>query len=56
MVGTAESSASFDNTNLIKDCTLKGAVGTGAINVTGGNSGVVIQNSYDDSAMPITTN
>ncbi|MEM6864763.1 MAG: hypothetical protein AAF575_06260, partial [Bacteroidota bacterium] len=56
VVGTAESSASFDNTNLIKDCTLKGAVGTGAINVTGGNSGVVIQNSYDDSAMPITTN
>ena len=53
-IGTPGFDGNFDSSNIIKDCVLSGAIGTGAITVTGSNTGVLIQNSVGDGATPLT--
>lgn len=55
-IGTPGYSSNFDETNKIINCTLSGALGTGAIDVTGGNANVLIQNSFGDGSTPLTAN
>ena len=47
---------SFDSSNLIKNCSLVGAVGTGSIDVVGSSQSAVIQSSTDSNGNPITIN
>lgn len=54
--GTPGFDGNFDNTNTILNCDLTGASGAAAINVTGNDARVVIQNSYGDGNTSITTN
>ncbi|MHA7831048.1 MAG: hypothetical protein ACX93O_08100 [Flagellimonas sp.] len=54
-IGTPDFTPNFDDSNKIINCTLSGAVGTGAIKVSGSNSNVRIQNSMGDEATPLTT-
>tara|TARA_Y100001933_G_scaffold173116_2_gene171381 strand:- start:38186 stop:40219 length:2034 start_codon:yes stop_codon:yes gene_type:complete len=51
--GISGTSTNFDSTNMIKNCTMTGAIGTGSINVTG-SAEVVIQNSVGKNSNPIT--
>ncbi len=52
--GKNDTSASFDSTNTISNCTIMGAVGTGAIVIKGANKSVVISNSYGAGSTPLT--
>ncbi|WP_222983928.1 hypothetical protein [Flagellimonas meishanensis] len=54
--GKNNTSADFDNSNMIKDCSISGASGNGAIFVKGSDKSVVIQNSFGDNNSAITTN
>jgi hypothetical protein len=45
---------SFDSSNTIINCSLVGAIGTGAIDVKGSNQSATIESSTDSSGNPIT--
>ncbi|ADY30434.1 hypothetical protein Celly_2617 [Cellulophaga lytica DSM 7489] len=50
----SKNSSNFGNTNAITNCTINGALATGAIKVTGSNKTVKISNSKDSAGLPIT--
>ncbi len=52
-IGTG-SSSSFDSSNIIKNCTINGASGSGSITVNGSDKGVVVENSYGDNSSLIS--
>ena len=54
--GKNNTSADFDSSNLIKDCSISGASGAGAIFVKGSDKSVIIQNSFGDNNSELTTN
>ena len=52
--GKNDTSADFDSTNSISNCTISGAIGTGAVFVKGADESVIITNSFGDGNTPIT--
>ncbi|WP_420322301.1 hypothetical protein [Flagellimonas sp.] len=52
--GKNDTSADFDSTNTISNCTINGASGTGAIFVKGADQSVVISNSFGDGSTALT--
>lgn len=53
-IGTPGFDGNFDSSNVIKNSTLSGATGTGAILVTGSITSAQIENSVGDGSSPLT--
>lgn len=53
-IGTPGFNGNFDSTNLINNSSISGVVGTGAVDVTGSDTGAIIRNSVGDGSTPIT--